>query len=222
MDIIKELFKLRDNEYGDFQSKLMPNVKRENIIGVRIPNLRVLAKRAVNESCTFGDMKYYEEKLLYGMIIGYRKCGIDDYLKELEVFVPLIDNWAICDCACSTYKFAVKYQKEVWKFLQKYTAGSEYEVRFVVVMMMDYFINDEYIDKVIEYLKSLKRSEYYINMAAAWAMSVIYVKYKSKALPVIEGKALPIWVHNKTIQKICESKRVDKSDKEYLKTLKIN
>ena len=40
-----ELFALQDTEYASFQSKLMPTVPKESIIGVRVPQLRKLAKR---------------------------------------------------------------------------------------------------------------------------------------------------------------------------------
>ena len=89
------------------------------------------------------------------------------------------------------------------------------------VMMLDYYLKDEYIDDVLNILLSIKRDEYYINMAIAWTLATAYVDYKDKVDGIIKGKKLQPWVHNKTIQKICESFRVSDEDKAYLKTLKI-
>lgn len=220
MNVREELLNYQDTEYREFHSKLVPNIDKSKIIGVRVPQLRKIAKQAAKEGTDFVP-EYYEEIMVYGMKIGYERCACDEYLKKLTDFIPYIDNWAVCDCCCSTYKFADRYPEEVWNFILPYLSGSTYDMRFAVVMMMDYYLTDEYIDRVIEKLSSVGSDEYYVNMAVAWALSVAYVKYKKKTLPLIENKMLPVWVHNKTIQKICESYRVDKEDKQYLKTLKI-
>lgn len=220
MNVREELFKNQDLKYKSFNAKLTPNVPADEMIGVRVPILRKIAKQAVKENadvCT----DYFEEKMVKGFTIGYRKCSIDEHLKELREFIPLIDSWAVCDCTCSTLKFTEKNREAVWNFIQPYLTGGEYDIRFAVVMIMDYFLTDAYIDKSLAILTSIKSDYYYVNMAAAWAISVAYIKYEKKTLPILEGRVLPVWVHNKTIQKICESYRVDKQAKEYLKTLKI-
>lgn len=219
MQVREELFNNQDLEYKAFHSKLVPNVQPDKIIGVRVPVLRKIAMQAARENCAIST-DYYEEKMVKGMAIGYKKCSIDEYLKELGDFIPFIDNWGVCDCVCATLKFTEKYREEVWDFIQPYFHGGEYDIRFAVVMLMDYFLTDEYIDKSIEILSSVRSEYYYVNMAVAWALSVAFVKFKSKTLPLLEGKVLSPWVHNKTIQKICESYRVDSETKVYLKTLK--
>lgn len=220
MNVREELFKYQELQYRDFHAKLLPGVDKSKLIGVRMPKVREIARQAVKEHIDF-EPEYYEEVMVYGLKIGYERCSVQKHLEKLKDFVPMIDNWAVCDCCCSTYKFAKKYQKEVWDFIMPYLNGSTYQIRFAVVMMMDYYLNDEYIDEVVDILLNLKSEEYYVNMALAWAFSVIYVKYKDKMLSILENKQLEVWVHNKTIQKICESFRVDKEDKNYLKTLKI-
>ena len=159
--------------------------------------------------------------MVKGFLIGYKKCDIDERLKVLSDFVPLIDNWAVCDCVCSTLKFTEKNRQAVWDFLMQYIDGTEYEVRFLVVMLMNYYLVDEYIDRVNNILLSIDREEYYINMAVAWALSVAFVKYENAVMEIFENKTLPVWVHNKAIQKTCESFRVSKETKSYLRTLKI-
>lgn len=220
MNLREELFANQDLEYKAFHSKLVPNISADNIIGVRIPVLRKLAKSIAKNNTDF-SVEYYEEKMIKGFLIGYKKLSVDERLKELTEFVPLIDNWAVCDCVCSTLKFTEKNREEVWDFLMQYKNGSEYEVRFLVVMLMDYYLVDEYIDRVNAILLSIDREEYYINMAVAWALSVAFVKYEDKVMEIFEKKILPIWVHNKAIQKTCESFRVSKETKAYIRTLKI-
>ncbi|MCM1285230.1 MAG: DNA alkylation repair protein [Acetobacter sp.] len=221
MNVRQILFDNQDLNYKEFHSRLVPNIDSNLIIGVRVPILRKLAKEIVKEHSDF-DIKYYEEKMLKGFCIGYSKSDTADKLNQLKSFIPLIDNWAVCDCVCSTLKFAEKNRKEVWNFLCSYiNADDEYCVRFAIVMMMDYFLTDEYIDDVIDYFVSIKSDYYYINMAVAWALSAAYIKYNDIILPLLKKKELSQWVHNKTIQKICESNRVDISEKAYLKTLKI-
>lgn len=219
MNVREELFKNQDLEYKAFHSKLVPNISPDKIIGARVPVMRKIAKQAVKENAEVLT-EYYDERMVKGFTIGYKKCDIETHLKELTDFVPLIDNWAVCDCTCSTLKFTEKNREVVWQFIQPYLSGGEYDIRFAIVMIMDYFLTDEYIDRSLEILSEIKSDFYYVNMAVAWALSVAYVKYEEKTLPIIEGKVLPAWVHNKTIQKICESYRVDKSKKKYLKTLK--
>lgn len=219
MNVREELFKNRDTEYADFHSRLVPNIEREKIIGVRIPVLRKIAKACAAEDCEISNY-YYEEIMIRGMKIGYEKCSIEKHLNDLKSFIPLIDNWAVCDCCCATYKFTQKNMTAVWNFILPYLSGGEYEIRFAVVMMMDYFLTDDYIDEVLENLVSLKSDEYYVNMAIAWALSVAFVKYEQKVYKILRENQLPLWVHNKTIQKIRESNRVTKEIKEDLKTLK--
>lgn len=215
MQVREELFKLQDLQYKAFHAALLPTVPQKQIIGVRVPELRKLARLlAKTDDEIKGD--YYEERMLIGMRIGYSKCIIESYLQQLAAFIPLIDNWAVCDCCCSTYKFAQRYPREVWQFLQPYLLGTEYEVRFAVVMLMDYFMIDAYIDQVLSILSDINREEYYINMAAAWALSVAYVRYPDKVLPILQSGQLPEGIHNKTIQKIRESNRVAKEDKQLL------
>jgi len=219
MNVREELFKNRDLSYRDFHSKLVPNINRDLIIGVRVPVMRKLARQAVKENAEF-KIEYYEEKQIAGLMIGYKKCPLEQRLEEIKEFIPYIDCWGICDTFCSNLKFAEKNREAVWDFIQSYLGGSEYEIRFAVVMMMDYFIVDAYIDDVIFILTNIKSDKYYVNMAVAWALSVAFVKYQDKVIPFLENKLLSKTVNNMTIQKISDSFRVDKQIKAYVKTLR--
>lgn len=216
LNIRSELFKLQDKKYREFQLSLVPEIDPECMIGVRLPELRKLAKKAAAEESVSLETYYYEERMIAGMIIGYKKCAIEIRLEMLQKFVPLIDNWAVCDCCCSTFKFTSKNLSEMWNFIISYTDKSEYEVRFAIIMMMDYFLNDDYIDRVLKIISSLDRKEYYINMGAAWALATAYVSYPEKVLKLIKEGSLSSEIHNKAIQKMRESRRVSKEDKEML------
>lgn len=222
MNVRELLLENQDLKYRDFNSKLIPNVAKEKIIGVRVPVLRQIAKEAAEEKAHIGD-DYFEEKMVRGLCIGYSKEPFEVKLKELDGFIPLIDNWAVCDSVCSSLKFTNKHKKEMWSYINMYLThcDREFDVRFAVVMMMDYYIDDEYIDRVLSLLSQISSEYYYVNMAVAWALSVCYVKFPEKTYKLIEEKKLSTWVHNKTIQKIRESNRVDKQTKEMLKAMKI-
>lgn len=220
MKIRNKLFQQQDKKYKDFQAKLVPDVDPDKIIGVRIPVLRKIAKEAVNENSNIDRCFYFEELMVKGLMIGYSKAALEDKLYELEKFIPLIDNWAVCDSVCSNLKFTKNNKEKVYDFLLPYIDKGGYQTRFAVVMLMDYFLCDDYIDRVLNTIKSVKSDFYYVNMAIAWALSVAYVKYPEKVKVILENRELPLWVHNKTIQKCCESFRVSLEDKDCLKKLK--
>ena len=218
MNVREELLNNQDIEYREFHSRLVPTIEKDKIIGVRLPELRKLGKGLKNNDFAWD---YYEELMLHGFYIGYAKLTFDERLALLDEFVPKIDNWAVCDCVCSTLKFINKNKAEFLEYLKKYMYSSrEYEIRFAAVILMDYYIDDEYVDFTVEYLKSIKSDYYYVNMAVAWALSVAFVKYRDKVMPLIESGCLTKEIHNMTISKIRDSFRVDKETKVYLKGLR--
>ena len=225
-EIILKLKKMQDTKYKSFQSGLIPNIDKNKIIGVRLPQLRKLSKEIANKwgleyfdevVKTPKEDIYYEEKMLVGMVVGNTKMDFETWQKYMEQYVPFIDNWAVCDSVCSSMKIAHKYQEETWCYLQKYLDDSrEFYIRFGVVMAMDYFLNDEYIDKVLAKLPEVKTDDYYAMMAVAWTVSVAFVKYENKSMKLIKSANLDIVTHNKSIQKIRESNRVNKEKKSLL------
>ena len=218
MNVREELFQKQDLEYRDFHSKPVPTISKDKIIGVRLPELRKLGKGLRDNDFAW---EYYEEIMLHGFYIGYAKLPFEERLALLDDFVPQIDNWAVCDCVCSTLKFINKSKAEFLQYLQKYMkSDKEYEIRFAAVILMNYYIDDEYIDFTVDYLKGIVSDYYYVNMAAAWALSVAFVKYRDKVMPIIESGALTKEIHNMTISKIRDSFRVDKETKAYLKALR--
>ena len=219
MNLREELFNLQDLKYRDFHSALVPNIDKEQIIGVRLPELRKIGKKLTDNNF---DWHYYEEIMLHGFYIGYAKLSYEERISLLTEFIPYINNWAVCDCVSSTLKFVNKNRSDFLEFLKPYMKSQkEYEFRFAVVMLMDYYLDDEYLKFTVDYLSKIKSDYYYVNMAVAWALSVAFVKDSNLVLPLIENYVLEPFVHNKTISKICDSYRVDKPIKEKLKTYRI-
>ena len=222
-EIRNKLYEIQDLKYKEFHSSLCPNVN--NIVGVQVPKLRAIAKELARtnpiEYMELEDITLYEEKVIQGLIIGMAKLSVNETQKYLEKFIPKIDSWAVCDVVCSSLKIANKNQKEMWDFLEKYIkSNEEFEIRFAVVMYLDYYLNEEYIDRVIKNISKIKSNKYYVQKAIAWLVSVSYIKQKEKTLEYLKNNKLYDFTHNKAIQKIIESYRVSKEEKEFVKTLK--
>lgn len=224
MEKIREkLFELQDKKYQEFHSNLCPNV--DDIIGVRIPELRKLAKQISKENpreyLEKVPKEYYEERMLQGLVIGYMQMDLEERLIYLDKFVPVIDNWAICDCCTSTYKFTNKYQKEMWNYIQKYLSSNrEFELRFAIIMMMDYYLTEEYIDQVLAIYDSIQNEGYYVKMGVAWAISMAYIKFPEKTMQLLQKNHLDDFTYNKALQKMIESYQIDKEMKQKLKEMK--
>ncbi len=228
-DLVRdELYKNMDAEYGRFSASLNPNCG--NIIGVRIPILRKMAKEiaSVNwkEYLDNAVDDTFEEIMLQALVLGYAKGRIEDILFYTEEFIPKIDNWSVCDTFCSTFKIARKYQKEVWDFLIKFMQTSkipgEFRLRFVTIMMMDHFLNDEYIDKVLYAYNTMKDDGYYFKMGMAWALATAYVKYPDKTMELLKNNTFDDFTFNKAISKMQESFRISDKDKKMLKAMRRN
>lgn len=222
-EILEKLYEMQDLKYKEFDSSLCPNV--DNIIGVQVPKLRAIAKQLVKEEkkeyLELENIEYYEEKVIQGLMIGMSNLTIEDTKKYLEKFIPKIDSWAVCDVVCSSLKLSKKYQKEMWEFLETYIkSDKEFEIRFAVVMYLDYFLNDEYIDKVIKNISKIKSDKYYVQMAIAWLLAESFIKQKEKTTEYLKNNKLDNFTHNKAIQKIIDSYRVSEQEKEFVRTLK--
>ena len=226
MENLREyLYEAVDEKYREFHSSLCPNVN--DILGIRIPKLREIAKTIAKDNPIEFLEKYvcefYEEKMIYGLVIGYMKADLETRIKYLNKFVPMIDNWAVCDCACSTYKFTQKNMEEMFEYIKKYVfSNKEFEVRFACIMLMDYFLIDEYIDEVFQIFNNIKLDKYYVEMAIAWAISVAFIKNEKKTREFLANNTLSVNTFNKALQKIIESNRVDDKTKDEMRKMKIH
>lgn len=222
-EIRNKLFEMQDEKYKKFHSGLSPNV--DNIIGVRVPKLREYAKELYKnnkiEDIKIGD-KYQEELMLQGFVIGLQtKEPIEKIIKRIDEFVPKINSWAVCDTFCASLKATKKYPKEMYKLIEKYLKSKkEYEIRYSLVMLLDFYINDTYIDEVLKIIDSIKSDKYYVQMANAWLISVCLVKYYDKTVKFLKSSNLDKFTYNKGIQKAIESYRITEKQKEYLRSIK--
>lgn len=219
MNIKEELFNMQDKKYQEFHSGLCPGTS--NIIGVRIPELRRYAKNLKGKVDIFSiPNDYYEEIMLKGMLIGLEK---ELNYENIEKFIPLIDNWAVCDVFCAGLKQVKKDKDKMWEFLLKYIySKQEFEVRFAVVMILDFYIEDEYIDMVLEILQKVKHEGYYAKMAVAWAYSICFIKFFEKTRQIfINMQEKDKFTYNKSLQKATESYRLTDEQKQILRKMKI-
>lgn len=221
----EKLIEHSEEKYRQFHMSLVPGL--DNMLGVRMPKVRELAKWAAKQDWQsewnelVGDC--YEELMIKGLLIGYGKLEREERTEYLRRYVPLINSWGICDCCCSTWKF-MKDEPEYWfSFLQTYLQSeSEFEVRFAVVSMLDHFINEKYLERLFQSFDEIRHEGYYVKMAIAWAVSICYIKFPKQTWEYLEKKTLDDFTHNKAIQKIRESYRVSKEEKAQLLALKVN
>ncbi len=222
MNILDRLFSMQDLEYQKFHSGLCP--KKKNIIGVRTPDLKKLAKELYKEDSNvltkIGD-KYYEELMLQGLVIALSTDPVDKKIKTIQKFVPKIDNWAVCDIFCASLKIKKNEKDKYFEFLKRYyDSKKEFELRFLIVMLLDHYLEEEYLDKIFDIISNIESNKYYVNMAIAWLLSICYIKYPKITLNNLSNLNLDDWTYNKAIQKVIESRRVSDKDKDNLRKLK--
>jgi 3-methyladenine DNA glycosylase AlkD len=223
--IHEQLMALSESDYQSFTSKLLPGT--ENILGVRLPMLRKIAKQIVKDDwrdyLAEASDESHEEIMLQGMVIGCANAPIAEILQYIEKFIPKIDNWSVCDSFCSGLKITKKHPTEMWNFLQGYLTDSrEFYIRFGVVMLLNFYINEEYIDEALQIMDQIKSDAYYVKMGVAWAISMYYVNFPDKTIGYLKNNNLDDFTYNKTLQKIIESLKVDKETKNLIRAMKRN
>lgn len=220
----ERLFAMRDLGYRDFHAKLVPNIDKERIIGVRTPALRKFAREFAKNPLAAEFLaalphEYYEENNLHGFIIA-RIRDFDECAGEISRFLPYVDNWATCD-SLSPRVFAENRARLLPLIDEWLRSRDTYAVRFGIEMLMNHFLDEDFKPEYLAKVATVKSGEYYINMAAAWYFATALTKRYEETLPLFEEKRLDAWVHNKAIQKASESFRVTNGHKAYLRTLKI-
>lgn len=221
--IKQQLEELKESDYQAFSSRLLPGI--ENILGVRLPDLHKIAKKLAKE-----DWQEYldqasddsmEEIMLQGMTLGYAKGTVQEKKMFLRMFIPKIDNWSVCDSSCAVIKLAKEEPEEMWEFLQQYLhSEKEFEIRFGLVQLLNYYVNEKYLSKVLDKINNINNKEYYVQMAQAWAVSICYRHYPKETIPFLKENHLDDFTHNKSLQKITESLKTGKEEKGYIRALK--
>lgn len=222
--MIKErLLELAEDGYREFSASLTPG--KDNILGVRLPALRKLAKEIAK-----GDFRQYlkeakddtfEEVMLQGMVIGACKADIEEVLHLTANFIPKIDNWAVCDSFCSSLKITKKHLSRVWDFLIPYlSSDQEFEIRFGLVMLLNYYVLPEYAQAAFEYLDRIHHDGYYVKMGLAWAISIYFIKMPEVTMNYLQKNQLDEFTYHKALQKILDSYRVDNQTKMLIRAMK--
>lgn len=249
-DTVREqLAALAEPSYAGFASGLLkkpgesgPTGSAARVLGVRLPVLRRLAKKMSGESWRFylkalsvekADDRTFEEIMLFGFLIGNAvvekgsaRCRqevivLTEQFSLIREFVPCIDNWSLCDSFCAGLKFAKEYPEETWQFLEPFLASEEeYAVRFALVMIINYFITDSYIDRLFPVFDGVCHEGYYVKMAKAWAVSICYVRFPEKTQWYLEHNRLDDVTYHKALQKIVESRCISEETRERIRKMK--
>lgn len=222
-EIRSRLMAHADCKYQSFHSTLVPTQNESLILGVRVPEMRKLAREfAKHKDAEYflRDVphKYYEENAVHSFMIEQIK-DYDDCIAETEAFLPYIDNWAVCDCFSP--KVFAKHKPELFDKCRVWLKSEHtYTVRYALVMILKHFLTTDYAAEALRLAAEVDREEYYINMAISWLFAEAVGKCPERAIPYLEEKLLKSEVHNKAIQKAVESRKVPAETKAYLKTLK--
>ncbi len=242
--ILEKLNSLEEENYREFSSRLLPNIS--NVRGIRLPFLQKMAKE-ISKGDVFEYFKevkhsFFEETLLMGLVIGnmnLKQYTMEQILSMINTYLPYINNWSTCDSFCSSLKITKSQPERMYDFIQSYAvregetkeclskAKRVYELRFYIVMCLNYYFNPAYIDEILYQFERIKSSDYYVNMGLAWAYSKVYIFFPERIISILregvtkKGNAIftndDLFLHNKTIYKICDSLKVRKEDKEQLR-----
>lgn len=224
-EIIKDLQELADEKYKNFHKSLCPGT--ENILGIRVPILRNYAKKICKEN-DYKELldilqdEFYEETMLRGMIIGLNtKIPFEELQNYIFDFVPRINNWAVCDVFCAGLKVTKKYETGMWKIIQKYLkSDKEFELRFAVVMILDFYIKEDYLKEIFKICDDIKSDKYYVQMAVAWCISLCLIKFYDETVKYLNNCKLDDFTYQKSIQKAIESYRITDKQKDFLRKMK--
>ena len=233
--ITEWLLALAERGNKPFTERLHPNIL--GVLGLRLPDLRKLAKMIAKDpnwreylaeaerGASSLKEDFMEARTLHGLVLGaIPHRDLEEYLGYVARWVPRINSWSVCDCFSFSggKSLVAKHSDRLWSFLLPYFgAKGEYEVRFGVVATMQYFIDEEHLLPLLDHYAGVHHEGYYVQMALAWAIAECYIRFPDQTLPYLSQPHFHPWVHNKAIQKICESYRISPSTKAMLRALKI-
>lgn len=223
-EFITYLKSIGDPKFISFSKKI---IKEEvDMLGIKVPVLKTIAKQiacgAYKSFLKINQNHYYEEVMIEGLVIGYIKEE-KDFDSYLDPFVKKINNWAVCDTCTANMKIIKKNPKKYFPILKKYIKSKEeYQVRFALVCFLDHYKESQYVEEILKSIRSIKIHTYYIDMAIAWLLCELFIHHKELLLKQLNTLPLNTFTFHKFVSKCCDSYRVSKEDKEYLKTLKNN
>ncbi|MDR1364298.1 MAG: DNA alkylation repair protein [Oscillospiraceae bacterium] len=224
-EFINYLKNFTNLKYKKFNSKIV-NDETLEFIGVKTLILRKIAKEISKnnylEFLNFNKHQYFEECMIHVFIIVYLKLNYSDLMNMLKNFIPYISNWALCDSAAKNYSQFIENQDIIFnEIIELLQSLNPWEVRFGLVLILNNFVNEKFIHKILEICKSIKSEYYYVKLGNAWLISECYIKFPEIMKKFLESRILDKWIQNKAIQKIKESLRISKREKELISKLKI-
>ncbi len=209
------LQKEADPEYKEFTHKLTPGLDKDKMIGVRFPALNKICKQLSEEErrqyMTELPHIYFEENNLHSVIISNIKDE-DECIAAIEAFMPYIDNWSTSD-TISPSVFKKHKQKLIVKIKEWVKSDRVYTVRVGVLMLMKFFLNDDFKPEYNELVAGIKSDEYYVNMMCAWYFATALAKQYDDTIPYLKDHRLTPEVHKMTVRKAVESFRVTEEHK---------
>lgn len=220
-ELLQKLFSLRDPVYQSFQTRILPNIPAESIIGTRTPELRQIAKSMDDSQYFLSALPhtYFEENQIHAFLLSEKK-DFDETIQAINSFLPYIDNWSTCDQLSP--KVFRKHHSELLPYIQQWLHSTDtYAIRFAIKVLMDHFLEEDFSPEHPDWVASVHSEEYYIRMVIAWYFATALAKQYDAVYPYLTGYRLEKWIHNKTIQKAVESFRISQTQKEQLKKLRI-
>lgn len=223
MTVYERLAACGSEQYRDFQSKLVPNIPKETILGVRTPDMRKIAKeiRGTAEAEEFlSELPhgYYEENLVHFFLIAMIR-DFDECVRAVDAFLPYVDCWPVSDQA--TPRAFRKNHRKLLPYVRKWIASEHvYTARFGLRMLMNEFLGEDFCEEYLALAASRGNGDYYLRMMAAWFFATALAKRYDETVPYIREGKLDEWVRRKAIQKALESFRVSGAHKEELKRLR--
>lgn len=210
---LERLRQAQDLPYQTFQKRLIPG--KDNILGVRMPVLRKLAREIMREDWRgWLDQQpmpdpWYEQAILRGIVIAAAPMDLAERFSRLAAFVPYIDNWAVCDCVCASLDLSDR--AAWWDFVQPYLHSTEeFPARFGAVMLLELFEGADDLMRTLTALCAIPAQDYNARMGIAWALSQCGARFPEKTLDFLAQSGLDAWTHRKALQKMLESRRVSK------------
>lgn len=223
MTLYDRLMEIKDDNYKEFQAKLVPNISPDLILGIKSPELKRIAKEVFNSSyCDefLNDLphKYYEENLIHFFIIALIK-DFQICIQRIEEFLPYVDCWPVSDQGCP--KCFKKNHDKLLPYIKKWIASNHiYTARFGMRILMNEFLDDDFKEEYLALVANKTGEDYYLKMMMAWYFATALAKKYDETISYFSEHKLNEWVHKKAIQKALESFRVKEEHKEYLKTLR--
>ena len=224
MSIITEyLLSKQDIGYRNFTLPLLPNIDEKTFIGVRLPIMKKYAKdldeKSRKEFLNSLPHQYHEENILHAFILSNIK-DFDEFINDVNKFLPYVSNWSVCDTICN--KHLVKHKPQLINEIYMWLKSDElYRVRYAVKCLMNYFLNEDFKEEHLQKVEQVKLDDYYVRMMIAWYLATGLAKNYDQFIKAIEEKRFDSFTHNKAIQKAIESYRVSDEHKAHLKTLKV-